>query len=140
MSGCRDSLRDCVGDIYGVRDCLGLYKSEVFLITRTWSGQKIGEGGATEQKDKIYPTPNIVDYSHDIRLPEAGAIKQGDLMLRGIAMKYYPSESDIDGSSNAANVEKFYEVGGNLYRVIHVKEKMVSWQIHIRRLTDQTRY
>ena len=135
-----DDLKEIAHDALGVRDDIGAIKDEVYIIIRVWDGDRIGDGNATETKARVLPSPLIVDLSHDVRISQAGAIKQGDLMLRQISMKAYPSESDINCVSTDKLIEKFYEIGGLLYKVIHVKKKYATWEIHVRKLTNQTRY
>lgn len=134
-----DDIRDRAASALGVRDDLGV-GVPVKICTRTWSGATPGEGTATEVLAQILPTPFVVDYSMRANVPEAGNIKQGDLVLKSIAQKNYPNLSDIDCTSTQKKIQKFYEVDGKLYRVIHVRKRVATWEVHVRRLTDQTRY
>lgn len=135
-----DDIREIAHDALQSVDEIGAIKSYVYLVTRTWSGTEPGDGNATEEKAQILPTPQIRDLSHDIRLQEGGAFKQGDLILRMVSQYAYPNESDINCASSAKNIEKFYEVEGNLYRVINIRKDYATWNIHIRRLSSQDRY
>ena len=58
-------------------------------------------------------------------------------MLKMVSKQSYPLRSDVDCTSNSENVEKFYEVGGALYRVIMVREKHVVWEIQLRKDSKQ---
>ncbi len=131
---------DAAHDAFEARDDIGAIKAEVYLMTRTWSGDRIGDGTASEVKVRFLPTPNIVDLSHDMRLSESGVIKQGDIILKSISKLSYPNENDIDCIVTDKITEKFFEVGGYLYKVVHVKSNYHAWNVHIRRLSNQTRY
>ena len=127
-------------DAFEARDDIGAIKAEVWFVTRTWSGSRIGDGTATETRVQMLPTPNIVDYSQSSRLLEAGVIKQGDILLKSISKQAYPNESDVDCLKTNKTHEKFIEIGGYLYQVIHVKSDYHAWDIQVRRLSNQTRY
>jgi len=135
-----EDLKDIAHEALEVRDELGAIKDEVHYVTREWSGERVGDGSAYDSKARILPSPWIVDLSQNIRVTEGGAIKQGDLILKQISQDSYPNEKDIDGSSDSELIEKFYSVGEFLYRVINVRKRYATWDIHIRRLKDQTRY
>lgn len=130
-----NGLRANVNSILGLRDSLGVQKGLVYLVTRTWSGDEIGAGTMTEAKVQMLPTPYIYVFTADRKIPEGGVVKQGDIILRQISMQSYPTEDLINCSSNLANVEKLYEVDGNLYRVIEVTKKHVTWKVVLRRLS-----
>jgi hypothetical protein len=52
-------------------------------------------------------------------------------------MQSYPTEDLIDCSSDIKNVEKLYRLDGDLYRVIEVTKKHVTWKVILRRLSQQ---
>lgn len=154
-SGCGDS---CSGNgiiasllpdldaILSVRDCVGAVLKPVYLFTRTWfkdqaktMAANAPEGFATDSFVQLLPSPEMKDYSQDIRLREGGSVKQGDIILKMISKHKY-AESDIDGTSSAANVERFYLVGTKLYQVINVTEEYLTWNVQLRELSNQTRY
>lgn len=142
MSGCDliSSLKDgCLDEILGVRDQIGANLAKTCIITRTWSGDQIGEGTYIDESVEVLPSPQVVNLSHSLRVVEGGQIKQGDLLLKMISQNQFPNESDIDGTSGSDVVEKFYRVNGFDYRVISVVKNYLTWDVQIRRLTDQTR-
>lgn len=139
MSGklikCLSKASDC---ILGVRDNVGAALKEVFIVTRTWSGDRPGNGQPEDEVCQLLPTPRIVDYSHSIRLQEHGAVKQGDIILKGISKHKYPNEDTVRGKTSERNVEIFYRLGDDeLYKVIEVVEKHLTWNVQIRRLSAQ---
>lgn len=141
-NGCGDiraGLLDCVDSILGIRDCIGANLADVYFVTRTWSGTRPGDGEFEDVEEQMKPTPQIVDYSHDIRLQQGGAYKQGDLILRNISRNQYPEESILRTDTGIKNVEKFLKVGSNYYRVIQVKEKLLTWDVQVRKIAqDET--
>lgn len=132
-----DAVLACTDSILSVRDQIGAIKHQVYMLTRTWSGDEIGEGTPTDSLTQILPTPHIVDLSHSLNIREGGMIKQGDLILKSISRQSYPNESDIDCTKTIENVERYYFIDGRIYEVISVKRKYVTWQIQIRRTIKQ---
>lgn len=137
-----DSLKDCIDSVLGVRDCVGAVLHPVSILTRVWDGERPGDGTATEETEEIKPSPEIVDYGHDIRLMEGGAVKQGDIIIRGISKNKYPDESMVDCrllEGEGINTERFYFINDRFYTVIHVKDKYLTWDVHLRKRSDETR-
>lgn len=135
-----DSLRKGVNKILETREKIGAALKSVRLITRSWSGSRVGEGRAKESVLRVLPTPRVKPFSHDLRLREGGAIKQGDILIKGISKENFPNEEQIDGSTDAKNVEKFYEIGTKIYQVISIRERHLTWDVQVRRLSDQRRF
>jgi hypothetical protein len=125
--------------ILGIRSQLGADLKKVFLVTRVWSGSQIGEGDVEETLQEISPSPGIKDYSHNIRMVEGGNIKQGDLIIHQISKNKFETEKEIDCSSDDPAIEKLFRVGEDYYRVISVVERQLTWDVQVRRLSDQTR-
>lgn len=130
----RASLSDCIDKILGIREQIGAQLADVDIVERTWSGQRQGDGSYTDVVTKLVPAPEIVDYSHNIRTSEAGAIKSGDLILRGISPKY--TEDQLKTQTNAKNKEKFYKLGKHYYNCVHVRERLVTWDVHLRKISE----
>ncbi len=135
-----DDLKANINGTLGLRDSLGVGLKSVSIVTRTWSGAEIGSGTPTDVTVAMSPSPRIVDYSHDLRITEGGAVKQGDILLKMISKQSYPLVTDVDASTTQANVEKFYNVGGKLYRVVKVREKHVTWNVLLRPLGTTSGY
>lgn len=139
MSNFRESFTDCVDKILGIREEMGAQLADVFFVTRTWSGERTGDGDFSDTIEQMSPLPEIVDYSHDVRLQQAGTYKQGDLILRSVSRNQYPDEDKLRTDTLERNVEKFLKVGDHFYRTIHIKEKLVTWDIHVRKVAqDET--
>jgi len=136
------SVRDCIGDsldcILGIRDDIGANLADVYLVQRTWEGKRVGDGDFKDVVIALKPTPQIVDFSHDVRVQEAGAYKSGDLILKSINRKTF-TEEQLRTDTGEESIEKFIKVGDHFYRTIHVKRKLVTWDIHIRKVSqDET--
>jgi len=119
---------------------LQVYRHLVYILTRTWSGERIGAGDATDTKAQIDPNPYLKSYDHDLRIREGGNIKQGDVLAKFIPKEVYANESEVDCSTSEANVEKFYYMNDRLYQVISVLDGYVYWNIHLRKSSKQDTY
>jgi len=135
-----DSLIPNLDSTLGVRDSIGAVLHKVGIIVRTWSGKKPGDGQASDVLSAISPTPGLKEFTHDVRLLEGGAVKQGDIIVRGISKHRYPTEDLVDCSSLLRNVERFYLIDERLYTVINVKEGYVTWDVQVRKYSNQIRY
>jgi hypothetical protein len=131
-----DSIKGCSDKIFEIRDKLGAALRPVYVVTRTWTGRAPGEGTMTEVVQELTPVPGIRDIAHDRLVKEGGTATEGDLIVYHISKRKY-AESDINCKSAAKNVVKLFKIGTEFYRVIHVHERYVSWDVHVRRLTDQ---
>lgn len=130
----RKSLGDCIDSILGVREGMGAQLGDVYIVERVWTGQRQGDGSFTDTEIKVSPAPEIVDYSHNVSVTEAGAVKSGDLILRGISPKY--TEDQLKTITTAKNREKFYRIGSHYYTCIHIRERVVTWDVHIRKISE----
>lgn len=130
----RASLGNCIDKILGVREQIGAQLADVEIVTRTWTGKRPGDGTFSDSILKVSPAPEIVDYSHNIRVSEVGAVKSGDLILRSISPKY--TEDELKTITTEKNIEKFYKLGKHYYTCIHIKEKLVTWDVHIRKISE----
>jgi hypothetical protein len=99
----------------------------------------VGDGRASDTVTKIYPSPGVKDLSHNIRLIEGGAVKQGDIILTGVSKNKY-AEEDLRSDTGVKNVERFIKLGEDLYTVITVKEGYLTWDVQIRRLSSQENF
>lgn len=138
--GIKDSLGPCLDAILGIREGIGAELHRVFILTRVWQGGEPGDGHAVDEIEEIKPCPAIVDYSHNIRLVEAGAIKQGDLLIKHISKHMYSSVDCIDCSGDDKRIQKFYYINEFLYQVINVKENLLTWDVQVRKTSDQETY
>lgn len=127
-----------VDDILAIRDEIGEPIHTVFFVTRTWSGTEPGDGTFTETKSALYPTPRVVEYRHDLNMTDIGQVRRGDIMLKMISKQSYPNRDEVALNLDlGSNKESFYEIDGDLYRVIKVTEKHVVWNVLCRPVSDQ---
>ena len=135
----RKSLAKCSDAILGVREGMGAQLADVYLITRTWAGERVGDGPFRDVTQKISPTPEIVDYSHDVRVTEIGSVKAGDLILRGVSRNKYPEEATLRTDTGSRKVEKLYKIGEHFYRTVNIKENLITWDVQVRKIRqDET--
>lgn len=142
-----NSLLPNIDAVLAIRDSIGINKQPVYFLTRVWwtddtyttQSDQIGDGVPKDTLSRMVPSPRIVDLSQSLNLREGGVVKQGDIILRDVSKNTY-SESQLDGSSQALNVEKLFLVGVKVYQVISLTEGYVTWKIQLRELTNQTRY
>lgn len=146
MPGIIESLLPAIDSILGVRDSIGAVIKPVYLVTRRWytdeqrtiQATEIG-GYALDIEEQMLPSPQLVNLGQKNRVREGGTYQDGDILLKNVSKNSY-DESDLDGSSTAANVEKFYRVGEQIFQVIGITPKYVTWDVALRPLTDQSRY
>lgn len=138
MSDIKDCLLDSLDCVLSVREDMGAQLADSFLITRTWSGSRVGDGTFKDTSTPLSPAPEIVDLSHDLRVQMNGTYKSGDLILKSISQKKY-SEDDLRTDTGVKNVEKFIKVGPHFYRTVHVRQRLVTWDLHITKVSqDET--
>jgi len=99
-----------------------------------WDGERPGDGEYNDTIVLMDPLPGILDYSHSVQTTEVGAVKAGDLILKNVSRNSYPTEAELLTITDEKNEERFYKVGEHYYRVVHIKEKLVTWDIHIRKV------
>jgi hypothetical protein len=135
-----DALLPNVDCVLGVRDSIGAVLHPVYIVTRTWTGKEPGSGMASEVVVQVLPTPAIQQFAFDLKITEGGAVKQGDVLLKGISKRQYPDSQGLDNKTGAKNVERFFLIDEKLYTVINIRENYVTWDVQIRKLSNQTRY
>lgn len=134
----RQSLMGCVDKILGVREDIGAQLADVYLIERSWAGERPGDGSFIDVSVRLSPTPGIVDYSHSVTISESGAYKSGDIILKNISRNQW-AEGQLLTVTDAKNVERFYKVGNHYYTCIHIKENFLTWDVHLRKIVqDET--
>jgi hypothetical protein len=134
--GLIDDLLPDVDAILGIRDDLGVALKVVNIVTRTWSGSECGEGTMSETMAQMLPSPRVVEYRKQQENQTGGVVERADIMLKMISKNLF-SETDLNFSDMNENQEKFYDIGGELYRPIQVIEKHVVWSVMLRRVEAQ---
>ncbi len=146
-SGIDAAMIEGIDAILAIRDAVGAIIKPVYFVTRTFYRDKEMQepakgpegSNATDLVVQLLPTPGMKQFNQDIRLREGGSIKAGDIILKGISKNLF-KEQDIDGSTSAKNIQKFYLIGDKLYQVINVTARHVTFNVQVRELTNQTRY
>ena len=131
MSDALTGIRKSLNNILSIRDKVAILHA-VFQITRTWQGEEVGSGEYTDDKVRIYPTPRLKEYGHDVRISEGGSIKQGDIILKGLSKENY-EETDLECTTLSPNVEKFWLIDDKEYTTINVKERMLTFDVQLRK-------
>jgi hypothetical protein len=142
MSDC-DVVNNCILEAVDcaleAKAAAGVDLAQVSILTRTWQGEYPGRGDASDVVVPIVPNPSVVQFNHDLRLKEGGRSREGDILVKSISKLRY-LERVIDGSSTSTSVEVFYVINDKLYNVISIEEKIGTWEVLCRRLSDQARY
>ncbi len=132
-------LDDVAKDVQGALETiesLDIYKSKVYLLTRTWKERK-GRGKPTDELTKVDPNPFISDYSHSLRLKEGGNIKQGDLIIKYLPKNLFPDENSVNLISNDEKIEKFYVLEKELYETVSIIKGYAYWNVQIRKTSKK---
>ena len=138
-SNIQKSLLGCLDTVLKVKSDIGATLADVFLVTRTWSGKRTGDGSFTDEETQLKPTPCITEFAHDLRIRAGGSVKQGDLLLTSISRNTIPEEDTLRTDTDSRNVERFYKIESHYYRTIHISKKLVTWDVQIRKvLVDET--
>lgn len=137
MSNLVESMTGCVDSILSIREKLGADLRHVYLVTRTWTGRTPGEGTYTDAVEEIKPVPALRELKHDRRVKDGGTATEGDLLIYHISKNQYPTDDLLSCASSAKNIEKFYKIGKFTYTVLKIQERYITWDIEVRRRTDQ---
>jgi hypothetical protein len=130
----KNSLTRSLNSVLRVRDNLGLAKAEVKFLTRTWTGKRPGEGSVSDVIIPVIPSPSIIDYSHKLAIVQAGAIRQGDLILKHLSKDKFSREELLNQTKSPA-IESFWDVNGILYKGVSCTDHLFSWSLQIRPVT-----
>lgn len=88
-----DALVDVVDSVRrAVRGALGTNQHRVAIVTRTWSGGRVGEGIATVTEVELDPPPIFTDLSIRNVIRPAGREEEGDAVLTGVSLRYTEAE------------------------------------------------
>lgn len=133
-----DGLREDLHPQFGVR----AYRT--FTILRTWSGQIVGEGTASDVVVELRPQPRVAVWNGmEYRLEPCGLDLEGDIKLTEVSLTYTQAELD-GGGALAANEQWLFrldEAHGQAQRskyFIHNKppfvdrEKDMAWVLWLR--------
>lgn len=145
-TGVDAALLNGVDGVLGARDAVGAIIQPVYFVTRTWFSDSglttpntAPEGFFSDVTSQVLPSPGMKTFAQDVRVREGGAVKAGDILLKGISKHKY-QESDVDGSTPSANVQKFFKIGVKLYQVISVRQRHVTFDVMVRELSNQAGY
>lgn len=118
-----DALVGVVDDIRrSIHGALGTRPWRVFIITRRWSGRKVGEGTATDGVVELDPTPKLTK-SDSHRAGPGGLEETDSITLTGVSLSYTEDELWPNGSTSIEIVYRVEEAHGqgqapNYYTVV----------------------
>jgi len=129
-----DSFQKVYEDVASSVENLGFKKANVYFYTKkpegiTWT--------------QIIPTPDIVDFSHNIKLLEAGSVTAGDLFIKNIS-RYSYSFSDLETATvqkvknDKDAIEKYWiirEKSGvsRAYTTVNIVTEELTYDVHVTR-------
>lgn len=88
-----DALIDVVDSVRRVvRGALGTSQHRVEIVTRVWSGGRVGEGLASVSVLELDPPPIFEDLSIRNVIRPAGREEEGDAVLTGVSLRYTERE------------------------------------------------
>ena len=135
-----DDLRSTLHAQFGVRP----YR--VFTVSRTWTGQVVGEGSSNDTEIEILPRPRVREWSQlEYKLQAMGRDLSGAVVVDEVSLTYsYPNLAGagdecteffirIDEGSGHSNPSRFY---------IHAKppyvdrEKSMGWVMWLRNIAS----
>ncbi len=132
MSILGDAAKSVSGAMKTIED-LEIFRHRVYILTRTWSGVRIGNGVKTDTTVEVSPVPYIKTYDLDIRLRVGGVIKAGDIIIKYMSKDDYPDLSFLETVTNIRNVQKFYKIDNKLYTAVGTSDGYAYWNIHLRK-------
>ena len=124
-----------IDSILQVREDLGVQIYDSYFLTRTWTGSRRSRDNVVDTIEKISPAPRIQDFSQRLDLVEGGVVQQGDIILKQISVKKYPSQAFIERKNeenftlrdNGKEIELFYYVNNVVYTLVGITRKLLWW-------------
>lgn len=127
--------------ILSIRQDLGAQKHNVYILKRSWSDGKVGEGIPTDTIEKLNPSPNVQEFPHDIEVRSGGKILGGDIRLKMVSKKNHTREYlELKNTPDQKGVERFYYINGKLYSVVGIMEYQIHYDISLRKTTNSKVY
>lgn len=138
MPKLQKSLLKCINKILHSKECADALVHKVFHVERIWSGDHIGDGKYRDFKTEIYPTPSIIDYSHNLMASQGGNIQSGDLLLQGISKANYDRKF-LSPQTDSPNIERWFIIEDREYRAVSITEHLVTFNVLVRTKIAPTR-
>lgn len=139
----RDELREEVDLIRQeiLVDCVGRRLNDWVVVTRTWSGARLGQGTFTDARLVITPKPKLILPEPTNTAHEGGAFEVGDQLVTSISARKYTRTNlgDPDRANPLAdNVEQWWEKDGDeQFDVISTELRYLRWRVHLRPKRDR---
>lgn len=87
-----DDLVPVIDEIRGLFSELGARSSRVFVVRRTWTGERPGEGAVSEVATEILPAPAVLVRGLRGDLRPAGVGEEGDIVLSEVSLTWTEPE------------------------------------------------
>ena len=134
----KENLISSFDDILATRQNIGAVIQRVYIVHRRWTGDRVGDGIFRDSYTLVDPQPQIIDLSHNLNIQAGGVYEQSDLILKLISKNKF-ARQDLLTDTKDEFTEKFIKVGDFFYRTKHIKEKLVTYEIHIQKVSqDET--
>lgn len=99
----------------------GFRRYTVDIVTRTWTGYKVGEGTSSESVVALSPRPRVRNMSQAEIASSGGTFREGDMVLDQITPYFNDATCGTGGytasqlrpSTNLSNVETFFRLTGD---------------------------
>lgn len=115
---------------------LGLRLHTVIVRTRTWDGDEVGRGTATDVDLVLEPAPKVRAPTPKEVATSGGIIEEGDRMVDRISATY--TRAQLDGRPIAAATEVFWLIDGDPYRLVQEpREGFLGWSVTLRRMRNR---
>lgn len=103
-------LLDIADDIRGIAQDFGTRTYRVYLVVATWDGPRRGYGETREVVTELLPVPEVVDLAMRADIRGIGRDEEGDLLLRGVSLRYTAGELYANAGDVGDLEERFYRV------------------------------
>lgn len=109
-------------------DSLGLNLAKVGIITREWSGGKVGLGNAIDSVVYFSPSPRLRNISMKHENKEGGLEKRAAVVLEMFSKSKYKKE-DLELVPSNKFSEKYYLIDGDVYDVTEIQERVTHFNV-----------
>lgn len=110
------------------------------VVTRTWSGARLGMGTYTDTFLVIEPKPRVILPEATLTAHEGGSFEIGDIIVNKVSARKYTRAQLGDPEHTAplpANVMMFWRQDADeAYDVIGTELRYLHWRVHLRPKRD----
>lgn len=114
-----DDLVPLADQLRGLYEVLGARPYRAFVVRRTWSGARVGEGTPTDVSTEILPRPAVLTAGLHGELRPAGIEEEGEIVLQEISLTW--TEPELFSPSLAANAQHLIRLEGAHGQAVRVR-------------------